>query len=116
MEAAFYRPVGLTIAAGAVLVTSARGWLFVTLYPSAGPWGRLSLDAGAALYVLGLGVWIRAWFARGDAQRRDQALHDSERRYGSLIDNSPLGIYRSALDGHFLAANAALVQMLGYES
>ncbi len=40
----------------------------------------------------------------------------SERRYRALFDNVPAGIYRVSPDGKLLAANAAMVNMLGYSS
>ncbi len=45
------------------------------------------------------------------AQRR---LRRSERRYRTLFDGVPVGLYRTTPDGRFLHANQALVDMLGY--
>ncbi len=49
-------------------------------------------------------------------KQAEAALRDSEQRFRDLFDNAPLGIYRTTPDGRILAANAALVQMLGYDS
>ncbi|MBC7260789.1 MAG: PAS domain S-box protein, partial [Chloroflexi bacterium] len=49
-----------------------------------------------------------------DQVRAQEALQKSEDRYQGLFDNVPIGIYRTAPDGRILAANSALVQMLGY--
>lgn len=38
------------------------------------------------------------------------------KRYNSLIENLPIGVYRSTPRGELLMANAYLVKMLGYES
>lgn len=46
----------------------------------------------------------------------EKALRRSEMQYRALFDNILNGIYRSGPDGVLLAANAALVKMLGYES
>ena len=46
----------------------------------------------------------------------EQALRRSEHRYRSLFDNAVLGIYQTTPDGRILAANPALVRMLGYDS
>jgi len=54
-----------------------------------------------------------------DISNRKQAeyhLLESEAKYRSLFDNVPDGVYRSTPDGRILAANEALVAMLGYES
>ena len=45
-----------------------------------------------------------------------RALEESEARYRSLFENAALGIYRTTPDGRILAANAALLRMLGYDS
>ena len=49
-------------------------------------------------------------------KRAEEALRQSEQHYRSLVQNAPYGIYRSAVDGGFLAVNPALVDMLGYAS
>ncbi len=46
----------------------------------------------------------------------EEALRDSEERHRELIENSPIGIFRSSLEGRFLAANPAMYRMFGYES
>ncbi len=45
-----------------------------------------------------------------------KALRHSERRYQSLFNNILDGVYRSDPEGRLLAANPALVRMLGYDS
>jgi PAS domain S-box-containing protein len=45
-----------------------------------------------------------------------EELRQSEGNFRSLFENSPLGIYRSSLEGKFLTVNPAMVQMLGYAS
>lgn len=44
------------------------------------------------------------------------SLRDSERRYREIFTNATEGIFRSSLDGRFLALNPAVVAMLGYTS
>jgi len=48
--------------------------------------------------------------------RAEAALESSERRYRSLFENAVLGIYQTTPDGRILAANPALVRMLGFGS
>ncbi len=43
-------------------------------------------------------------------------LRAAEASYQALVEHAPIGIYRSTPAGRFLAVNAALVRMLGYDS
>lgn len=43
-------------------------------------------------------------------------LVETESKYRSLVENSPLGIFRSLPEGRFLDANPSLARMLGYDS
>ncbi len=49
-------------------------------------------------------------------EERTADLQASERRYRSLFDGVPVGIYRTTPAGQIVAANQAQVQMLGYPS
>ena len=51
--------------------------------------------------------------ARRDAEAE---LRTSETRYRLLFERNPAGVYRTTVDGRFLAANPALVEMLGFGS
>ncbi len=51
-----------------------------------------------------------------ERQRAEEALRQSEAKYRSLVEHATYGIYRSTVDGHMVAANPALVAMLGYAS
>jgi hypothetical protein len=51
---------------------------------------------------------------REAADRRGR--RESEAAYRALVEQAPLGIYRSTPAGRFLSANAALVRILGYTS
>ncbi|HEX6304161.1 MAG TPA: diguanylate cyclase [Anaerolineales bacterium] len=44
----------------------------------------------------------------------EEALRKSEERYRSLFDGVPMGIYRTTPEGNILAANSALLALLGY--
>ena len=44
------------------------------------------------------------------------ALAESEKRYRTLVERMPDGVYRTTPAGRFLEVNPALVQMLGYAS
>lgn len=49
-------------------------------------------------------------------QLRDEALRESEERFRTLLENVPIGVYRTTPDGKILHANPALLSMLGYKS
>jgi PAS domain S-box-containing protein len=52
-----------------------------------------------------------------DVSRRKQAerlLEQSEREYQNLLENLPIGVYRTTPDGAILYANRTFVRMLGY--
>ncbi len=51
-----------------------------------------------------------------EQKRAHSALRESEARYRSLFENVPDGVFRITRDGKILAANPALVEMLGYDS
>ncbi|HSQ37058.1 MAG TPA: PAS domain-containing sensor histidine kinase [Acidimicrobiia bacterium] len=44
------------------------------------------------------------------------ALRARDRRYRTLFDRVPVGLYRTSPDGHIVAANPALAQILGFDS
>ena len=49
-------------------------------------------------------------------KRSERALRESEERYRTLFEQSPIGIYRTTPDGRILLANPALLELLGYAS
>lgn len=48
--------------------------------------------------------------------RIEKELIKSEKKYHSLFDGVPAGLYRTTKDGKFLAVNAAMAKILGYNS
>jgi PAS domain S-box-containing protein len=57
---------------------------------------------------------LREAAARRERARAQEALHQSEARFRSLVEHAVFGIYQATLEGRFLAVNPALVTMLGY--
>ncbi len=49
-----------------------------------------------------------------ERKRAIRALERSEQRYRALFEGSPIGIGLAELDGHVLAANQAMEELLGY--
>jgi PAS domain S-box-containing protein len=50
-----------------------------------------------------------------DAKAR-ASLHAQEVSHATLVEQAPVGIYRSTPDGRFLTVNAAMVRILGFDS
>jgi len=48
--------------------------------------------------------------------RAGEALCESEEKYRTIFQNSPLGIFRSSFEGRFLDVNPATARILGYDS
>lgn len=48
-------------------------------------------------------------------KQAQEALRRSEEQFRGIFENAVLGLYRTAPDGRILAANPALVRMLGYQ-
>jgi PAS domain S-box-containing protein len=48
--------------------------------------------------------------------RAGEALRESEEKYRTIFQNSPLGIFRSSFEGRFLDVNPATAKILGYDS
>ncbi len=59
---------------------------------------------------------LREFGERRGRRETEAALRVSEATYSALVEQAPLGIYRSTPAGRFLSANAALARMLGYSS
>jgi PAS domain S-box-containing protein len=74
------------------------------------PWGQPSppLDVAKTLAYVAAGTLRRT--------RAEDALRESEGRFRNIFENSPVGIYQTTPDGRILAANPALIRMLGYAS
>lgn len=51
-----------------------------------------------------------------ERKRMEAALEESEKQYRELVDNIPVGILRSTLDGKMIMANSKACSMFGFES
>jgi PAS domain S-box-containing protein len=49
-----------------------------------------------------------------ERKHMEKALRESERRYRSLFNSVPIGLYRTKPDGRILDVNPAIVEILGY--
>ncbi|MBI3736760.1 PAS domain S-box protein [Candidatus Sumerlaeota bacterium] len=96
----------------------ARTWtLEVELYHKNGTvfWGEVTASFlrdgnGKPVGIQGI---TRDISARKEAEH---ALRESEERYRTLINNIPLGVYRTTPSGEIVMANPALLHLMGYES
>jgi len=44
------------------------------------------------------------------------ALAESEQRYRTIFNNTPMGIFRTSFEGQFIMANRTLAEMIGYDT
>jgi PAS domain S-box-containing protein len=51
-----------------------------------------------------------------DRKRAEEALREAEKSYRELVENAPVGIFRSTAQGRYLMANSRLAEMYGYDS
>lgn len=51
-----------------------------------------------------------------EQKRVEQDLRESQNKFHTIFQSSPVGIFHSLPEGRFLTANPALAKMLGYES
>lgn len=51
-----------------------------------------------------------------DRIKAENALRESEEKHRSMINQLPVGVYRTSSDGKFIQANPALAKILGYDS
>jgi len=76
--------------------------------------GHAGIWAAGMCGLLGMSSRLRKKVSVLEQTR--QALRESEGRYRTLVEESPLGIYRTTPDGRILFTNQALLNMLGYAS
>lgn len=67
-------------------------------------------EAGEVIGIVGVGRNVTKQKAV------EEAYLASEKAFRSLVENAPIGIYRSSPSGETLLANSALAKILGYES
>ena len=81
------------------------------------------------LVIAGQTVWFQTtispldedstlWVAHDISHRRqmEETVRNAEAKYRSLFENATIGIYQSAPNGSFLAANPVMARIFGYDS
>jgi len=82
---------------------------------------RIRILAGTAIVILGL-LTVIAWQVqrqRSDLARRahvESELQSSKERFRGLLEHILEGVYQTNSEGRIIAANQALVNMLGFDS
>ena len=51
-----------------------------------------------------------------ERKQAEETLRRAEEQYRTLVEGAPVGIFRSTLEGRFLAANPCLARIFGYDS
>ena len=54
--------------------------------------------------------------ARAEREQKDAALRQSEARYSSFVENAPVGVFQSTLEGQFVYVNPACAAIFGCET
>jgi PAS domain S-box-containing protein len=78
---------------------------------------RFDLARVAMLEAVGqqLALLLRASRLRAEAERQRAEALAAEERYHSLVENVPVGLFRTTASGRILDANPALVEMLRFK-
>jgi diguanylate cyclase (GGDEF)-like protein/PAS domain S-box-containing protein len=94
--------------------------IVVLVAPQEEDLGKQSVDRGALDYLVKGEVTAQLVdkVLRYATERTHtlKALKASEQRYRELFQNVTAGVFQTTVDGKFMAANPALVRMLGYDS
>jgi PAS domain S-box-containing protein len=69
---------------------------------------RLKLDGRDLVISFGQDITLR--------KQAEEALRLSESKYRDIVENAPVGIFRSNLEGKLLSANPAMARILKYDS
>ena len=87
---------------------------------------RLTLWSGKTIYIEASGSFIQSddgqtfllTVIRNITRRKqaEQSLRHSEKRFHDIFDKAVQGMFQSSPDGHLIAANPALLKLLGYSS
>jgi len=76
-------------------------------------WHQSAVKAALGIAVLILGGVVQTFLALR-SRRADRALAASEEKLRSLFELSPLGIARNDMEGRFIEANSACLDIVGY--
>jgi PAS domain S-box-containing protein len=78
-------------------------------------WEEIGFDLGTIFLVIFISIFLLSAI-ESKRKRAERALRESEKRYRTLYENAPIGIYRTTPDGRILMANPTLVRLLGFSS
>jgi PAS domain S-box-containing protein len=105
-------------AASATLPFKRNGSVIGALSVYAAEPGTFNADEVALLTELSddVAYGITALRIRVEHQRIEEALHASEKKFRSIFENAPVGIFQSTVTGRLLSVNLAGARMFGYDS
>ncbi len=106
-------PVGITSMLDSGIMTEGK-LIGVVCCEHIGPKRRWHPDEEA--FVSTVASMAAQLFVNEERRTAEKTLEDSEKKYRSLTNQLPVGVYRTTPDGHIIFTNPALVRILGYDS
>jgi PAS domain S-box-containing protein len=98
-------------------VQTAKGWDTEIQFVRADGERRWARSVGQVATKDGAPNKVYGSFQDITARKMDEAkLRAAEEEYRTLFENTPIGLYRSSIDGRQLRCNPALVRLNGYET
>ncbi len=79
-----------------------------TVFPVELSSSRLRVEGRDLVISFGQDITLR--------KQAEEALRLSERKYRDIVENAPIGIYRSTIDGRLLTVNPAMAHILRYDT
>ncbi|TVR72401.1 MAG: PAS domain S-box protein [Marinilabiliales bacterium] len=109
----YLKPLGISSLLDSGIISEGR-LIGVVCCEHTGPVRNWHPDEEA--FVSTVASMVAQLFVNHERRLAEKTLEESEKKYRSLTNQLPVGVYRTTTDGQLVFANPALVRMLGYGS